>query len=123
MEKALGDVIDVFHQYSVRVGNPDTLTKRELRQLINKELPNFLKDQQCPAEVAKILEDLDSNQDFELSFEEFVVLITRLTVASHNKMHENAGSGPGHSHGPGLGESGHGHGHSHGPGHGHSHKH
>lgn len=36
-------IIDVFHQYSRREGDKDTLTKKELKLLIEKQLANYLK--------------------------------------------------------------------------------
>lgn len=72
--------------------------------------------------INKIMEDLDTNGDKELNFEEFSILVARLTVASHEEMHKNAPEGEGHSHGPGFGEGSQGHCHSHG-GHGHGHSH
>ncbi|XP_058395170.1 protein S100-A9-like [Diceros bicornis minor] len=132
MEKSIETIINVFHQYSVRLGHPDTLNQKEFKQLVQKELENFLKNKKKDEKVINhILEDLDTNVDKQLSFEEFIVLVARLTVASHEKMHENAHNTEGHEHGAGLGEDdthdddshgdhGHGHGHSHG-GHGHSH--
>lgn len=43
LEDHLEGIINVFHQYSVRVGDFDTLNKRELKQLITKELANTIK--------------------------------------------------------------------------------
>ncbi|XP_008565859.1 PREDICTED: protein S100-A9 [Galeopterus variegatus] len=125
MESSIETVINVFHQYSTRLGNPDTLNQKEFKQLVKKELQNFLKkEERDDKTINHILEDLDTNQDKELSFEEFIIMMARLTQASHVQMHKGSSS-PGHKHGPGLGEDGHGHshgghGHSHG-GHGHSH--
>uniref|UniRef100_F6T046 Protein S100-A9 n=1 Tax=Equus caballus TaxID=9796 RepID=F6T046_HORSE len=108
-----------------RLGHPDTLNRKEFKQLVQKELANFLKSKKKDEKaINHIMEDLDTNEDKQLSFEEFIILVARLTHASHEKMHEHD-QGHGHCHGPGLGESGHGHshgghGHSHG-GHGHSH--
>lgn len=36
-------IIDVFHQYSRREGDRDTLTKKELKLLIEKQLVNYLR--------------------------------------------------------------------------------
>jgi len=36
-------IIDVFHQYSRQEGDRDTLTKKELKLLIEKQLVNYLK--------------------------------------------------------------------------------
>ncbi|XP_011379375.1 protein S100-A9 [Pteropus vampyrus] len=93
--------------------------------------PNPQKQKKNDKAINHILEDLDTNGDKELSFEEFAILVARLTEASHEEMHKNAPPGEGHSHGPGFGESHSscqnqnqgqsGHGHSHG-GHGHSHE-
>ncbi|XP_019482834.1 PREDICTED: protein S100-A9 [Hipposideros armiger] len=138
MECSFETIINIFHQYSVRLGHPDRLNQREFKQLVKKELPNFLKKQKRnEAAINKIMVELDTDGDKDLTFEEFAVLIGRLTAASHEEMHRTAPPGEGHSHGPGFGEStgtcqsqggpgqtqdGHGHGHSHG-GHGHSHNH
>ncbi|XP_014647352.1 PREDICTED: protein S100-A9-like isoform X2 [Ceratotherium simum simum] len=125
MERSIETIINVFHQYSVRLGHPDTLNRKEFKQLVQKELANFLQNKKKDEKVINhILEDLDTNVDKQLSFEEFIVLVARLTVASHEKMHENAPQKEGHWHGPGLGESGpqHDNSHSHG-GHGHGHSH
>ncbi|XP_014647354.1 PREDICTED: protein S100-A9-like [Ceratotherium simum simum] len=98
MERSIETIINVFHQYSVRLGHPDTLNQKEFKQLVQKELENFLKNKKKDEKVINhILEDLDTNVDKQLSFEEFIVLVARLTVASHEKMHENA-QGHGHSH-------------------------
>ena len=48
LEDHLEGIINIFHQYSVRVGHYDTLSKRELMQLITKELPNALKVRDTP---------------------------------------------------------------------------
>ncbi|NP_001039793.1 protein S100-A9 [Bos taurus] len=133
MESSIETIINIFHQYSVRLGHYDTLIQKEFKQLVQKELPNFLKKQKKnEAAINEIMEDLDTNVDKQLSFEEFIMLVARLTVASHEEMHNTAPPGQGHRHGPGygkgspdqgshdLGSHGHGHGHSHG-GHGHSH--
>lgn len=51
------------------------------------------------------MEDLDTNQDKQLSFEEFTMLVAKLVHASHEKMHEgNHPRGNDHSHGSGFGK-------------------
>uniref|UniRef100_A0A8C0QE61 Protein S100-A9 n=4 Tax=Canis lupus TaxID=9612 RepID=A0A8C0QE61_CANLF len=123
LECSIETIINIFHQYSVRLEHPDKLNQKEMKQLVKKELPNFLKKQKKNDNaINKIMEDLDTNGDKELNFEEFSILVARLTVASHEEMHKNAPEGEGHSHGPGFGEGSQGHCHSHG-GHGHGHSH
>ncbi|XP_004454075.1 protein S100-A9 [Dasypus novemcinctus] len=123
MECYVETIINVFHQYSVRLGNPDTLNQKEFKQLVKKELPNFLKKEKKNDEILNhIMEDLDTNLDKTLSFEEYAILIARVIHATHEEMHKD-GHGHGHSHGPVPGgEGGKGHCHSHG-GHGHGHSH
>ncbi|XP_004717766.1 protein S100-A9 [Echinops telfairi] len=114
MEGSIQTIINVFHQYSTRLGHPDTLNQQEFKQLVVKDLANFLKEEKRDKKaIQDIMEDLDTNSDKELSFEEYIILMGRLTHASHEEMHKNAPLSEGHSHGPGLGEGGHGHGHSH----------
>uniref|UniRef100_A0A2K6FMJ1 Protein S100-A9 n=2 Tax=Propithecus coquereli TaxID=379532 RepID=A0A2K6FMJ1_PROCO len=126
LERAIETVINTFHQYSVRLEPRDCLSQKEFKQLVQKDLQNFLKkEKRNDKAINHIMEDLDTDMDKQLSFEEFIVLMARLTEASHEEMHRNAPhpDEPGHEHGPGLGEGGQGqgHGHSHGHGHGHSH--
>uniref|UniRef100_A0A8D2HZC4 Protein S100-A9 n=2 Tax=Urocitellus parryii TaxID=9999 RepID=A0A8D2HZC4_UROPR len=106
MERSIETVIDVFHQYSVRLGDRDTLNQKEFKQLVKTELKNYLKKESKNEKVINhILEDLDTNLDKQLSFEEFIMLIAKLTHASHEEMHKNTSNTEGHSHGPGLGGS------------------
>ncbi|KAI4548967.1 hypothetical protein MG293_001297 [Ovis ammon polii] len=81
MESSIETIINIFHQYSIRLRDPETLIRKELKQLVQKELPNFLKKQHKDEEaINEIMEDLDTNQDKQLSFEEFIMLVARLTV-------------------------------------------
>ena len=43
MDCSIEAINNIFHQYSVRLGHPDTLMQKEFKQLVKKELPNFLK--------------------------------------------------------------------------------
>lgn len=43
LEDHLEGIINIFHQYSVRTGHYDTLTKCELKKLITTELANTIK--------------------------------------------------------------------------------
>ncbi|XP_023572141.1 protein S100-A9 [Octodon degus] len=110
LESSLNTIIDTFHHYSTKEGHKDTLNKKEFSGLVKTELPNFLKcESRDEAEINDILEDLDTNQDQQLSFEEVIMLFAKLINATHEKMHEGGHHrGHDHSHGPGLGEGGQG---------------
>ncbi|XP_030910547.2 protein MRP-126-like [Melopsittacus undulatus] len=88
LEKAMDVIIDVFHQYSRREGDRDTLTKAELKLLIEKQLANYLKHVTSTATIEEIMKDLDRNKDAQLSFSEVMLLIVRVTIATHEHLHE-----------------------------------
>ncbi|XP_044529973.1 protein S100-A9 [Gracilinanus agilis] len=102
MEKALDIMVNTFHQYSGQVGDPDTLTRGEMKQLINKEMPNFLKNAKDLQNSKHIMQELDTDQNGQVNFNEFSVLMARLIMATHERMHETAPDKEHHSHGPGL---------------------
>ncbi|KFQ85800.1 Protein MRP-126, partial [Phoenicopterus ruber ruber] len=88
LEKAMDVIIDVFHQYSRREGDRDTLTKRELKLLIDSQLVNYLRNVQNRATIDEIMRDLDINKDAQISFSEVMLLITRVTIATHEHLHD-----------------------------------
>ncbi|XP_063040995.1 protein S100-A10a [Engraulis encrasicolus] len=81
LEKAMESMIMVFHKYASKDGNRDTLSRRELKDLMENELAGFLKSQKDPATVDRIMRDLDTNGDGQVSFEEFVSLVVGLSIA------------------------------------------
>ncbi|NXH18374.1 M126 protein, partial [Bucco capensis] len=88
LEKAIDVIIDVFHQYSRREGDRDTLSKSELKLLIEKQLANYLKHVKNKATLDEIMNDLDVKKDAQLSFCEAMLLIIRVTIATHEHLHE-----------------------------------
>ncbi|NWS21030.1 M126 protein, partial [Pachyramphus minor] len=88
LEKAMDVIIDVFHQYSRREGDRDTLTKKELKLLIEKQLVNYLKHVKNKATIDEIFKDLDVNKDAQINFCETMLLIVRVTIATHEHLHE-----------------------------------
>ncbi|XP_067305791.1 protein S100-A10b [Pseudorasbora parva] len=83
LERAMETLITVFHRYAGKDndGKSGTLSRRELKMLMENELASFLKTQKDPATVDKIMKDLDSNGDGEVNFEEFVSLVVGLSIA------------------------------------------
>ncbi|NXL39676.1 M126 protein, partial [Glaucidium brasilianum] len=88
LEKAMDVIIDVFHQYSRREGDRDTLSKKELKLLVEKQLANYLKHVKSKVTIDEIMKDLDVNKDEQLSFCEAMLLIIRVTIATHEHLHE-----------------------------------
>ncbi|XP_060614603.2 protein MRP-126-like [Anolis sagrei] len=87
MENAIDIIINVFHHYSIQKSHPDKLSKVETKNLIQKELAEFLKNQVNPPVVEEIFKQLDQDSDKELSFEEFMQFIVQVTVATHKTLH------------------------------------
>ncbi|KAL2779973.1 protein S100-P, partial [Daubentonia madagascariensis] len=83
LETAMGMIIDVFARYSGGEGNSQTLTKGELKVLMEKELPGFLQSGKEKDVVDKLLKDLDANGDAQVDFNEFIVFVAALTSACH----------------------------------------
>ncbi|XP_028273662.1 protein S100-Z isoform X1 [Parambassis ranga] len=88
LEGAMDALITVFYNYSGNDGDKYKLNKGELKQLLNSELTDFLTSQKDPMLVEKIMNDLDSNKDNEVDFNEFVVLVAALTVACNDFFQE-----------------------------------
>ncbi|XP_038255983.1 protein S100-P [Dermochelys coriacea] len=83
LETAMGMIIDVFDKYSRAEGNKQTLTKGELKTLLEKELPNFLSSVKDKEAVDKLFKGLDENGDSEVDFNEFVIFVAAMTCSCH----------------------------------------
>ncbi|XP_034565708.1 protein S100-Z [Notolabrus celidotus] len=88
LEGAMDALISVFYNYSGNDGDKYKLNKGELKDLLTSELTDFLTSQKDPMLVEKIMNDLDSNKDNEVDFNEFVVLVAALTVACNDFFQE-----------------------------------
>ncbi|XP_070822554.1 protein S100-A1 [Chaetodon trifascialis] len=81
LQAAMEGLITVFHSYSGKEGDKYKLSKAELKNLLQGELADLLAASKDPMVVDKIMKDLDENQDGEVDFQEFVLLVAALTVA------------------------------------------
>lgn len=90
MERCIESLIVLFHRYADEDGDGKTLTKKELKKLVETELPTFLATQKNPKTVDHILKDLDQNKDDKLDFEEFLPLVVGLSMACEKcyRLHE-----------------------------------
>ncbi|XP_027527334.1 protein S100-Z [Neopelma chrysocephalum] len=88
LKDAMDTLIKIFHHYSGKEGDRYKLSKGELKELLTSELTDFLSGQKDPLLVDKIMKDLDSDDDNELDFNEFVILVAALTVAFNDFFEE-----------------------------------
>ncbi|XP_034030671.1 protein S100-A1-like isoform X2 [Thalassophryne amazonica] len=84
LENAMQLMIKTFHKYSGADGDKYTLSKSELKEMLITELANYLGNAQDKDAVDKVMGDLDSNNDGEVDFTEFVILVGALTVACND---------------------------------------
>ncbi|XP_058681879.1 protein S100-Z [Poecile atricapillus] len=88
LEDAMDTLIRIFHHYSGKEGDRYKLSKGELKELLTSELTDFLSGHKDPLLIDKIMNDLDSNKDNEVDFNEFVILVAALTVACNDFFEE-----------------------------------
>ncbi|XP_009905012.1 protein S100-A7-like [Dryobates pubescens] len=89
LEKALKAIVDVYHRYSIREGEVDLLSFSDFQKLLTEQAPTFL--QACGRNksdyLAKLFQETDLNKDKELSFEEFLTVLGKVTDDAHRIMH------------------------------------
>ncbi|XP_004709998.1 protein S100-G [Echinops telfairi] len=76
MKKSPAELKSIFEKYAAKEGDPDQLSKDELKQLVQTEFPNLLKG---PTTLDDLFQELDKNGDGEVSFEEFQALIKKIS--------------------------------------------
>ncbi|XP_032375459.1 ictacalcin [Etheostoma spectabile] len=76
--KAMDLLRAIFDKYAGKEGAKDTLTKKELAELLRAELG--AQEPQGKAEVEKFFGMLDNDGDGVVSFEEYVSFVAALTV-------------------------------------------
>ncbi|KAM3936433.1 protein S100-B-like [Leptodactylus fuscus] len=85
MESSMVNIIKVFHNYS---NAHCKLRRKNLKELINKQMSTFVKQVQDTNTLDIIFRDLDANHDREIDFSEFAALIAMVTSACHTSFHE-----------------------------------
>ncbi|KAM4860608.1 protein S100-A6 [Thomomys bottae] len=78
LDQAIGLLVAVFHKYSSKEGDKHSLSKKELKQLIQNELAIGPKLQD--AEIVRLMDDLDRNKDQEVNFQEYVTFLGALAM-------------------------------------------
>ncbi|XP_049638333.1 protein S100-A5 [Suncus etruscus] len=78
LEKALTTLVTTFHKYSGREGSKLTLSRRELKELIQNELSLA---EMKESSIDNLMKSLDKNSDQEIDFKEYSVFLTTLCMA------------------------------------------
>ncbi|KFO85401.1 Protein S100-A4 [Buceros rhinoceros silvestris] len=80
LEQALAVMVTTFHKYSGKEGDKYKLSKAELKDLLNKELPVFGSKHMDEAEFKRLVNDLDHNKDSEVDFKEYACFLACITM-------------------------------------------
>ncbi|TTB12814.1 Ictacalcin [Bagarius yarrelli] len=80
LQKGMLILISTFHKYACAEGDKTSLSKGEVKELLNKELGNMFSDCKDQAALDKLFKDLDANADSKVDFQEFVTLVACLTM-------------------------------------------
>ncbi|XP_072536542.1 ictacalcin-like [Salminus brasiliensis] len=80
VQKAMALLIAAFHKYSGKEGDKLTLSKGELKDLLNNELGDIFGKNTDQKALDKIFKDLDANADGIVDFQEYVTLVACLTM-------------------------------------------
>ncbi|KAJ6652781.1 hypothetical protein lerEdw1_010635 [Lerista edwardsae] len=76
LEHAMEAIMLTFHRFA---GDKNYLTKEDLRQLMEKEVPGYMENQKDPNAIDKIMKNLEECRDGKVGFEGYLSLIAGLT--------------------------------------------
>ncbi|KAM8986123.1 protein S100-A12-like [Ara ararauna] len=91
LEKALKTIVDVYHRYSIREGELDFLNFNDFKTLLTEQAPTFLQacNRNRPDYLNKLFQETDLNKDKDLSFEEFTIVLAKVTDDAHRIIHKD----------------------------------
>ncbi|CAJ1086611.1 protein S100-A1 [Xyrichtys novacula] len=83
------EMVVAFETHAQTDGDPETLSKMELKELIQAEMPGFLEE--CPGstqdiqgKVDTLMNKLDQDGDGKMDFMEFIDFLAGLTLAIYS---------------------------------------
>uniref|UniRef100_A0A8C5Q0T7 Protein S100 n=2 Tax=Leptobrachium leishanense TaxID=445787 RepID=A0A8C5Q0T7_9ANUR len=83
LKTAISLLVGVFDTYSKKEGDSSTLSRKELKDLLQSELGDALAVTKNPSQVDNILKDLDFNGDGQVDFTEYMVLVGALAMSCY----------------------------------------
>ncbi|XP_068933935.1 protein S100-A6 [Petaurus breviceps papuanus] len=78
LDEAICALISIFHKYSSKEGDKNTLSKREMKDLIQHEL--CLGSKMEDGDIAALMDGLDQDKDQEVNFQEFISFLGALAM-------------------------------------------
>ncbi|XP_065154572.1 ictacalcin-like [Paramisgurnus dabryanus] len=80
LQQSMAGMIKTFHKYSGKEGDKTTLTKAELKELLNTELGDILGKSDDKAAIDNIFKDLDADGDSTVNFQEYATMVACITL-------------------------------------------
>ncbi|XP_078270019.1 sentan-like [Rhinoraja longicauda] len=84
LEKSVATIVIIFNN---QTGADGKLSKGQAKDLLSTHFQSFIKGQELKPKYKEILSDLEEDKDTRLGFEDFMILLTSLTIMS-DQMHE-----------------------------------
>ncbi|XP_038667984.1 sentan-like [Scyliorhinus canicula] len=84
LEKSVATIAVIFNNHT---GPDGKLSKAQAKDLLLAQFQKFIKGQELKPKYKEIISDLDEDKDRKIDFEDFVIMLTSLTIMS-DLMHE-----------------------------------
>ncbi|XP_067854378.1 sentan-like [Heptranchias perlo] len=84
LEKSVATIAVIFNNHT---GPDGKLSKAQAKDLLLTQFQSFIKGQELKPKYKEIISDLDEDKDRTIDFEDFMILLTSLTIVS-DLMHE-----------------------------------
>ncbi|EHA97924.1 Protein S100-A8, partial [Heterocephalus glaber] len=88
MEKALNQVIEVYHKYSTAQGNHHALYKSDLKKLLTTDSASLPFPPSQKKTATTWFKQLDINEDGAINFQEFLPLVIKVSLRAHEESHK-----------------------------------
>ncbi|XP_078279894.1 protein S100-A1-like [Rhinoraja longicauda] len=83
LETCMATMIGVFNEFAGKEGDKFHLNQNELEKILAAEFPGYMKADKDKTKITKIMKDLDFDNDGQVSFKEFAIMLACLTIACH----------------------------------------